>query len=120
MTSQSTNLPSQEYDAIIDFANAIEAAAVKLKHNLGVDCTNNTTRKQKEQQKERVWNWDPTKINWQNKDGPKGPFQLSEDVGNTQYSNLLADMIDHKGRLNREGFFYWVFGNNVAVGRKKL
>jgi len=94
-------------EAVIDFCNAIEAAAVKLKHDLGAS----------PQQVKYTWN--PEKISWTDKQGEKGPFQISEDVNNTDFKALLQDLAAHNGKLQREGYFYWTFKNGATVGRKK-
>jgi hypothetical protein len=95
-------------EAIIDFCNAIEAACVNLKHNLGAKPS------------EIKYPWDPEKIGWTDKKGQKGPFQISEDVNNMDFKAMLQDLGGHGGKLNREGVFYWTFKNGTTVGRKKV
>jgi hypothetical protein len=98
-----------EREAIIDFCNALEAAAVKLKHDVGAS---------PEQVK---WTWNPDKIQWKwaEQPGPKGPYEKSEDVNNLEFKAMLKDLQEHKGKLQRNAFFYWVFQNGSTVGRKK-
>jgi ribosomal protein L24E len=96
-----------EKDAIIDFCNALEAAAVKLKHDLGAS---------PEQVK---WTWNPDKIQWTQQQGTKGPYEKSEDANNPDFKAMLKDLQEHKGKLQRNRFFYWVFQNGSTVGRKK-
>ena len=105
---------SSEHDAIIDFANAIEAAAVNLKHSLGVDCT------QKSQQEKREWTWTPEKIKWIQDTGNKGPYERSEDINSLDFKAMLKDLGEHGGKLNRDGRFYWTFKNGSTVGRTLL
>jgi len=102
-------MSEREREAIIDFCNALEAAAVKLKHDVGAS---------PEQVK---WTWNPDKIPWKwaDKPGPKGPYEKSEDLNNPEFKAMLKDLQEHKGRLQRNAFFYWVFQNGSTVGRKK-
>lgn len=96
-----------EREAIIDFCNALEAASVKLKHDLGAS-------------PEQVqWTWNPDKIQWTQQQGTRGPYEKSEDVNNPEFKAMLKDLQEHKGKLHRNGFFYWVFQSGSTVGRKK-
>jgi hypothetical protein len=95
-------------EAIIDFCNAIEAACVKLKHDLGASPG------------QINYAWSPEKIKWQPKEGGKGPYEKSEDYNSVDHKALLQDLAAHKGVLQREGMFYWVFENGSTIGRKKV
>jgi len=97
-----------EREAIIDFCNALEAAAVKLKHDVGAS---------PEQVK---WTWNPDKIQWTQQQGTKGPYEKSEDVNNPEFKAMLKDLQEHKGKLQRSGFFFWVFESGSVVGRKAI
>jgi len=70
--------------------------------------------------KEDKPSWDPSKIKWEEAEGPKGKFERSEDVNNLDFKALVKDLADHKGKLTHENSFYWLFENGVTVGRKKL
>ena len=63
--------------------------------------------------------WDPSKIRWVQAEGPKGLFERSDDVDSPDYKELTQDLSSHGGKLSREGFFYWTFPDNKAVGRKR-
>jgi hypothetical protein len=63
--------------------------------------------------------WDPAKINWTQAEGTSGPYERSEDVNNLDFKVLLKDLAAHKGKLQRDGFFFWLFQNGSTVGRKK-
>ena len=95
-------------EAVIDFCNAIEAAAVKLKHDLGASPS------------QVKYAWNPEKIGWTDKTGDKGPYQISEDPNNSDFKAMLQDLATHGGKLQREGTFYWTFRNGTTVGRKKV
>ena len=95
-------------EAVIDFCNAVEAAAVKLKHDLGASPS------------QVKYAWNPEKIAWTDKTGEKGPFQISEDVNNVDFKAMLQDLAAHNGKLQRESVFYWIFKNGTTVGRKKV
>jgi hypothetical protein len=68
---------------------------------------------------EEAWTWNPEKIPWVEKTGPKGQYDQSEDVNNPEFKALLKDLSAHEGKLTRDGCFYWVFQNGSTVGRKK-
>lgn len=103
-----------EKEALIDFCNALEAACVNLRKKLGDTPSPIPNGKDKDRQ----WSWDPTKINWKKQDGPKGPYERSDDQNNPEYAKLITDLNEHQGKLNRDGIFYWEFQNG-GVGRKK-
>lgn len=63
--------------------------------------------------------WSPSKIKWEEAQGSKGPYERSEDMNNPEFKAMLKDLQAHKGKLNRQGYFYWVFENGHTVGRKK-
>lgn len=95
---------------IVDFLNGIEASCVKLRIQiekmLGSDF-------------KRACKWDPGKIHWEKREGAKGEYERSEDVNNLEFKALVKDLAEHKGKLMREGVFYWLFQNGATVGRKK-
>jgi hypothetical protein len=93
-----------EREAIIDFANALEAACVSLRMGLG--------------DKPKTLTWNPEKIVWTKTEGSHGPYQKSEDYNNTEHKAMLKDLAAHNGKLTRSGLFYWVFQNGATVGRK--
>lgn len=63
--------------------------------------------------------WDPSKIVWNEVEGPSGSYDRSEDINNIQFKHMLKDLGEHNGKLTRDGIFYWVFQNGYTVGRKK-
>ena len=67
--------------------------------------------------------WNPEAIKWEQAEGAKGLFQAypARDTKPEQtidYTNLIADLNQHQGRLNKNGFFYWKFPNGITIGRK--
>lgn len=76
--------------------------------------------KQKQQQEQRQWTWDPTRIKWTSDEGFKGPYEKTEDYTSADYKALLADLQAHKGKLTRDGVFYWTFENGATIGRKQV
>jgi len=101
-------MDEKDREAILDFCSALEAACVKLKREL--DVSPDQTRH----------SWDPNKIPWVDKQGDKGPFQMSEDVNNLEFKAMLKNLNEHKGKMSRDGKFYWIFTNGTTVGRKDL
>jgi len=63
--------------------------------------------------------WNPDKIKWVQAEGTSGPYERSEDVDNPDFKAMLKDLADHKGKFQREGYFYWAFQKAGVVGRKK-
>lgn len=103
-------------ESIIDFCNALEAAIVNLKRQLG---RRNGTLAPNDAKGKTLEGWNPDSLKWEAREGSKGPFERSEDVNNLQFKALLKDLAAHDGKLTRDGFFYWVFQNGSTVGRKK-
>jgi len=110
---------------IVDFANAIEAAAVNLKHRIGqrhgVDVKEET--KPTVDESTKVGEYNPEKIPWVRAEGEKGiyeryPAYQQKPVMLTDYINLLEDLKRHTGKLQRAGLFYWHFQDSVIVARK--
>ena len=64
-------------------------------------------------------NWDPSKIQWSQAEGSKGPYERSEDVNNLEFKAMLKDLAAHSGKTQRNGYFYWCFRNGHTVGRKR-
>jgi len=64
--------------------------------------------------------WDPNMVVWVKKDGDRGPYELAEpDPNNKVYQAMLQDLKAHDGKLTKDGYFYWVFTDGKAIGRKK-
>lgn len=96
-------------DSIVDFCNGLEALAVNLRRQ--VEGFSSVVAERK---------WNPDKIKWRKAEGNRGPYERSEDANNLEFKAMLKDLQDHNGRLERGGWFYWVFKNGSIVGRKKL
>ncbi len=101
-------------ELLIDFCNAVEAAAFKLRVELAKyfgPVTSGLT-------------WDPNAIKWVQTEGFKGPYERypaadAKAEGTVDYQNMLRDLKAHGGRLTREGWFYWLFQDGSTVGRKQ-
>jgi len=68
--------------------------------------------------------WNPEKIKWVQAEGSKGtyqryPAQDEKAESTSDFWNMLADLRAHKGKLTRDGLFYWLFSDGATVGRKK-
>ena len=92
---------------LLDFLRAVEASRVQLEMRINKLFGPGKAT------------WDPSKIKWTQTQGTRGPFEKSEDVDNPNFKAMLKDLSAHKGRMNREGHFYWTFPNGATVGRKK-
>ena len=99
----------QVLEILVDFANAIEAAAVNVKHKvseiMGV------------QEEEEPY--DPSKIRWTETQGPHGTYERAAASSNPDFQALLKSLKAHEGKLTKDGFFYWQFKNGNVIGRKK-
>jgi len=65
------------------------------------------------------FSWNPEKIKWVWVEGTSGLYERSEDVDNVEFKAMLRDLDDHKGKFQREGYFYWAFQKAAVVGRKR-
>ena len=97
-------------DALIAFLDAAEAGIAAAKQIL----------KEKGVAISPTIAWDPAKIKWTEEEGFKGKYERSEDVDNLEFKTMLKDLQQHKGRMTREAYFYWVFTNGSTVGRKQM
>jgi len=64
--------------------------------------------------------WDPRKIKWTSAEDSKGQYERSEDTNNAEFRKMLKDLAAHKGKLYRNGLFYWTFPTGAIVGRKQV
>jgi hypothetical protein len=101
-------LDVEVWDAIFRLVNTVEAGIAEFKHHVG-------GRKGVSPD----LSWDPEKIKWEKVEGSKGAYERSEDVNNPEFKAMLKDLASHRGKLTRNGCFYWIFKNGSAVGRKK-
>jgi hypothetical protein len=80
------------------------------------------TETNKEGAKE-VPEYNPENIPWVRAEGEKGiyeryPAYQQKPSMLVDYVNLLEDLKENKGRLQRAGLFYWLFRDRVTIGRK--
>lgn len=62
--------------------------------------------------------YDVNKIQWQNAQGTKGPYEKTDGDNSADYAALVKDLQAHKGKMNIAGSFYWLFENQKTIGRK--
>jgi squalene cyclase len=62
--------------------------------------------------------YDLTKIKWEAALGTKGPYEKTDGDNTPDYQALLKDLQTHKGKMNIDGSFYWLFDNQKTIGRK--
>ena len=61
------------------------------------------------------------KISWEDREGPRGPYQISEDVNGQDFRALQTDLKKHNGKMRMNGFFFWQFDQNPnCIGKKKI
>lgn len=85
---------------------------------LGVNVMRALKGIQPQSQDTRQYTWNPLQIKWTQKTGEKGPFEISDDYNSVDFKAMLKDLAEHKGALNRDNCFYWIFQNGASVGRK--
>jgi hypothetical protein len=95
-------------EALLDFFDAVEAGIAQAKQRI------------KNVKVPEKFGWDPNKIKWTQAEGTSGPYERSEDVDNLDFKAMLKDLAEHKGKFQREGYFYWVFQRASVVGRKQV
>jgi hypothetical protein len=104
---------SEILEVLSDFANALEAAGVKLKHDVAALAIGKEPSSK---------GYDPEKIAWLSTTGSNGPYEKASADKTSQppdFIALLEDLKVHNGKLQRQGMFYWLFDKGPsAIGRK--
>jgi len=100
-------MDEQTLEILVDLANALEAAAVDVKHKVSEIM---------DVKKEESWN--PERILWKSAQGARGYYEKSTDLNNPDFKELVADLKNHQGKLMHNSFFYWLFESGLTVGRK--
>jgi hypothetical protein len=96
--------------AILGFCDAVEAATVKFKMEIG----ENPQSKQA-----KAIDYDMELVEWKDmKDTGKGPWQISKDTANPDYQKLLKAVEAGGGSTSTKTHFVWKM--NDALGRKRL
>lgn len=103
-------------EILSDFANALEAAAVNVKHQIAeLQAAKGESRGSAGPGKA----YDIQRIRWESASGDKGPFEKSSDTNSQDFQALLKDTQAHKGKMTVSGWFVWLFQDGVTLGRKK-
>jgi hypothetical protein len=98
---------------IVDYCNAVESAAVKLR--MQIEKLFGSEAKVKGSTK---LPFVASKIQWQDRENEKGKFQVSEDYSNPDHKALLKFLNEVGGCVASEGWFYWIYRDGSTVGRK--
>ena len=66
---------------------------------------------------------DPEKIKWVKAQGAKGPYERYPDFNaqpelTIEYNALLVAIEKHDGKYSHDGMFYWIFTDEITIGRK--
>lgn len=99
-------------EALLIYADAIDAATTQLRQNLGAETKAEGSPKLK---------FDASKIVWKQATGGRGPFEIAEkkmNEGNPDYIALEMFLLNAGGRVSSEGWFIWTFDSQDAIGRK--
>jgi len=103
-------------DALADFCSAVESAVVQLKKNL-YDLA------QKLNDAKPLW--DAERVKWEKAQSERGEYEKASvegNKGNVDFENLVKDLKLRGGKLQRSGYFYWLFESSElpTVGRKPV
>lgn len=100
-------------EILCDLADALEAAAVKVKHEIA-----GLQGLHKEQGQ------DFSKLVWEDKQGEKGPFQQTSEKANGNsvlWQQLKAKMKEHNGFWQNAGFKYWNdMSQETVIDRRRI
>jgi len=107
---------------VTDYANAVEAAAVNLKHRIARRHGVSPEKTETLQDTREPLKYNPEKIPWIRTEGPKGVYERypafqQKPSMSVDYTNLLEDLKSHNGKLQCTGLFYWLFDDST-IGRK--
>jgi hypothetical protein len=58
--------------------------------------------------------------NWVQTEGKNGLYEKLEKNDSVEYQNLIKDLEDHKGKMTKDNYFYWLFSDGSAIGRKRV
>jgi len=97
-------------EAVIDFANAVEAACVQLR----ISFTEAHGVKAEKEYTEEDFN----KLFWETKESSKGPYQQTSKKATNNYlvfRALQAIIKEHKGFCHIGAYAYWFDQGNVDV-----
>jgi hypothetical protein len=96
--------------AILGFCDAIEAAIVKFKMDIGENPRSAPAK---------MIDYDIEKIQWKDmSDTGKGPWQITKDIANPDYEALFKVLEASGGSVRTKTYFLWKMQD--ALGRKKL
>ena len=57
-------------------------------------------------------------ITWTKAEGKKGPYERAEEQDSVAFRALINDLDEQQGKLQREGYFIWLFSDGKTIGRK--
>lgn len=117
-----------EIEALIEDERSVELAKGTIESMLGLWLSGQTTAPKastlqtlepSEGNNKTELPYDPEKITWQDRTGPKGLFQLSEDYENPDHQALLKFLSEYAGGcVSSKTHFYWTFDDKKTIGRK--
>jgi hypothetical protein len=62
--------------------------------------------------------FDAAKLVWQDKLGPKGPYQICTETDNPEFKRMMTILEAGGDRTTHLGMFYWIMTGRTAVARK--
>jgi hypothetical protein len=101
-------------EIINDYADGLEALAIKLKREVA------ELAKRKDQPKQKTDSpADTEEIYYERQTGQKGEFEKSEDVNNPRFQALKQTLQSHSGKMSADGYFIWLYPDGKVIGRKR-
>lgn len=77
-----------------------------------------TTKKEQPIQDRAALPYDVSKLKWLPRANAKGDFEVCEDFENPELPKLRGFLDMAGGGVMSEGFWYWLYRDNIRVGRK--
>jgi len=104
------------FEIINDYADGVEAVAVKLKRDIGELMGKKNARPRSQTDTMA----DTEEIHWTVQVGAKGEYEKSVDKDNPRHQALLKTLQAHQGAIRSDNWFIWTFDDGVTIGRKRL
>jgi len=113
-------------EALLEFLNAVEAGIAAAKQrikeakklDLPLTPPESGSAPEGPCKTRALSSYDVNKIAWQPVEGPRGLYEKIDGDTTPDYQGLLKDLQAHKGKMNIDGSFYWLFENQRTIGRK--
>jgi hypothetical protein len=62
--------------------------------------------------------FDPSKLTWQTKTGPKGEYEICTQTNHDEFKKAMGLLESGGDQITHLGCFYWIMTNRTAIARK--